>query len=164
MNTALKLITTMAKAWEQLGHIGEAESIERLVINHGREFTPADLPKWCPRMKARHCFENAFRVVAGDIPSLTRPRLRALHYCEGFGVPKGVPIPLHHAWLCDDEHNVIDPTWETPGECAYFGIKFNIGFVLDTVSASETYGVIDCPSLGWPLLSGKVDMRKAVAP
>jgi hypothetical protein len=51
-------------------------------------------------------------------------------YCEGFAIQDDMPIILSHAWLVNDNMEVIDPTWveEMSVEVAYFGVVFTKKF------------------------------------
>lgn len=58
----------------------------------------------------KYCFRNAANGAA---------RNPDLHYVEGYAYAGEIPIPLHHAWLIDNDGDVIDPTW--PNGHDYFG-------------------------------------------
>jgi hypothetical protein len=101
------------KEWSYLG-------MEDFLLHHGRFYNPQPLPPDVPKMTPKMCFENAFLLA------FLRPQFR---YVEGLAM--GI-IPVHHAWLIDDNDNVIDPTWsatEYGMGGAYFGMTFPVQFV-----------------------------------
>ncbi|OKH25043.1 hypothetical protein [Chroogloeocystis siderophila] len=55
-----------------------------------------------------------------------------------------MPIALSHAWLVNDNMEVIDPTWvEETSDFAYFGVVFNKKFVMETAAKTKCYGILD---------------------
>jgi len=56
-----------------------------------------------------------------------------------------MPIILSHAWLVNDNMEVIDPTWveEMSVEVAYFGVVFTKKFVMETAAKTKCYGILD---------------------
>jgi hypothetical protein len=98
-----------------------------------------------PRGAIKQCFMNAYQLL----------HMPGLSYCEGFAM--GV-IPMLHAWMIDEEGNVIDPTWQDGVE--YFGIELPTEFVIATVLTRGAYGVLDNMEMGFPLLKGgEIDAR-----
>lgn len=85
----------------------------------------------------KECYSNSARVVMGvyDDPP------HDLYYCEGYAATAALGLPIEHAWLCDGQGRVIDPTWpESGGE--YFGVTFTREFVMDCVCKTEHYGLL----------------------
>lgn len=114
--------------------------LEEYVLRHGKFMgSRSRRSDEFPKDKMKECFANAYR----------RMMHKQLHYCEGFAM--GV-IPVMHAWLVDMQGNVIDTTWDDGKE--YFGVEFPTEFVIRTVLARGSYGVIDNFEQRWPLLQG----------
>lgn len=101
---------TLPDGWVYLG-------LEEFLLQHGRFWTPRQLPSHLPHMTPKMCFENAYKLAT---------RRRELRYVEGIAI--GI-IPIHHAWCVDADDNVIDPTWastSTDVGSAYFGTPFDL--------------------------------------
>ena len=94
---------------------------EALLLKHGRFFKATRTrPEAVPLGKLRdgqgQCFTNAFWQVITDS--------KTWRYAEGYAISgRGILVPVHHAWLLDEQGRVVDPTWEPPG-VAYFGVMF----------------------------------------
>ena len=116
--------------------------IEDFVLQHGRPFSFGPRPKGIRRMAAQQCFDNAFRLA----------RRRGLIYVEGFAVNSFL-FPFPHGWCVTGEGVVVDPTWDDGWE--YFGIPFDMDFVIATRRAIKTHSMIDNPSRGFPLLRSR---------
>ena len=116
--------------------------IEDFVLQHGRLFVPGPWPKGVRQMAAQQCFDNAFRVA----------RRRGLIYVEGFGIGAfGFPFP--HGWCVTDDGIVLDPTWDDGRE--YFGVPFDMNFVIRTRRTIKTHSMLDNPDQGFPLLRSR---------
>lgn len=109
----------MASGWETLAP--GRPNRERLTLTHGREFTPAPLPAHVERGLPKFCFWNAQRLAGRS-----RGKLR---YVEGFGLRPMLGFPFHHAWCVDADGRVVDPTWDNPEVCEYFGVPFDMATV-----------------------------------
>jgi len=101
---------SMAKLHPQAGRL------ERVVAAVGSPCWSQPLPRPYRPMPPKQCFTNAARLV-GRYPKLT--------YVEGFAVRESIGFPMHHAWAVDADRNVIDPTWNAPEDCAYWGVPFD---------------------------------------
>lgn len=108
-------------------------TMQEVVTEFGRAFTPALRPEGLNKMPDRECFCNATKLVQYD-PSLV--------YVEGFALPDGIPIAIHHAWVMDQNGDMIDPTWSTAGT-EYFGVPFLHEYHLKAMAASEMYSILD---------------------
>ena len=103
---------------------------------NGRSFVPCPLSKPYKRLTAKECFYNS-REMAGDYD---------LVYVEGFALGHAGD-PVHHAWNVQKGSNlVIDTTWGDTGT-DYFGVPFNLDYVLRVGTS-----LIDNPEDGYPLL------------
>ena len=89
--------------------------------------------------------ENATYTRRGPMGDCYRNSLHAalrtgMTYCEGYAVAGRVGIPLEHAWLCDAQGRVVDPTW--PDGADYFGVPFNEEFHADFVTETGYHGIL----------------------
>ena len=83
------------------------------LIREGKWYTPPKQATTWIHSEVKACFRNAAMYVC------SHPEKR-LHYVEGYAVHL---IPVHHGWVADDDNNVIEVTWDTPGIC-YLGVEF----------------------------------------
>ena len=128
---------------------------EELVINYGRPFAAAKLPRGFRRMMRKQCFRNSFILASEE---------RA-NYCEGFVWPKGsgVGAVFHHAWVSVDGSTAIDPTLIEPEKHLYFGVQFSYeSFCRLAIAGYGKYGFLN-PPLDKDLLFEliKADQQKA---
>lgn len=98
----------------------------------GREYTPAPLPKGMVQGTPRQCYMNAGELALSEF--------RGLRYAEGYACCT-VPVPVHHAWLVDDQGRAFDPTWGYVPEARYFGVVFRPDALADFISTSRVWGV-----------------------
>ena len=133
-------------------------TFQQFVYFHGREFKP------CPDHKkyfrsyggAGLCFRNSMKLVRKFPNDLT--------YAEGFAATlfQGEIRPHFglHAWAVTRDGEAVDPTW--PDGTEYFGVPFNLDYVLKTKAMRNEFSVIDNYHDDFPLLSGThVDWRPA---
>jgi hypothetical protein len=80
-------------------------------MEHAREYPwLGKLPRGFARMAERACFGNAQQSVL---------RRTGFRYADGEAWKEGMWIPsVHHAWVLNEEDQVIDPTWTTREESA----------------------------------------------
>jgi hypothetical protein len=102
------------------GIVGASED-PRLITNYlgayGKEWQLGELPPDVSLMEAKHCYENASKLV------MSHPDWR---YCEGIAyTPKLPNVPFLHAWVVTPEGTVIDPTWGHIPGARYFGVPYN---------------------------------------
>lgn len=123
-------------------------SIAEFLLAHGREFIPARLPLWCPRMPLGRCFHNAY-LLAQEY---------GLTYCEGYAL-SGQSVPYHHGWCVEPGSSlVIDPTWDQSlaGQgVAYFGAPFAWRYRRRFNHQRKGHGntcLLDRWEEGWPIL------------
>ena len=76
-------------------------------------------------------------------------------YVEGFALPTRGSLAVLHAWVMDPRQPGLayDPTWSAGLE--YFGIPFQLDYVLRMHAKIGHPGVLDLWELGWPLLRGE---------
>ena len=127
-------------------------TIRDLVLKHGQLYTVAPLPPGAWSREPQACYANALHAA------ITRNWV----YVEGFAIPRAGRLAIAHAWVTDPKHPTVayDPTWQRGR--AYFGIPFNLDYVLQTHAAAGHPGVIDAWELDWPLLRGKDRIADAV--
>lgn len=83
------------------------------VLQHGRWWRPVPLPAGVREGAPRKCFGNAIAIAA----------LHNLRYVEGWALPVGSNLPVHHGWNADAAGNAVDVTWIPPG-AVYLGVEF----------------------------------------
>ena len=104
-----------------------------LLFKHGPNVTPTE--REYSATTAKECFLNATHAALEH---------RDLTYVEGFAY-NGI-LPIHHAWLVDEDGVVHDPTWASmqgrEGDAdIYIGIPFKTDWLLRHLAEKETYGV-----------------------
>jgi len=89
----------------------DQRSVERMVLDFGREYEWQPRPDHIDPGRAKECFTNAF-WLARDNDWL---------YVEGYVLTPDMPIAIHHAWVVDGGGRLIDPTLREPAdtECAF---------------------------------------------
>lgn len=105
----------------------------QFLLDNGRTWAAQMLPDWVEKGPKRQCFMNA-GLLALSYPELT--------YVEGLALSATVPIPLSHAWVVDADGRVMDPTWDTPEACQYFGLAFRTEYLLDSINDKKIWGVM----------------------
>ena len=96
-------------------------SFEELILDCGTEMKYAPLPNNVDRGLPKNCYYNCLQLLR-EHPDLT--------YCEGYAQSEDLPLPLFHAWLIDEDRNVIDPTWDDD-TAVYLGIPFDTKWFID---------------------------------
>lgn len=99
-------------------------TMRSFVLEHGKIFTPAKLPKGIRRRKPGTCFASCARFV------LNHPEHSAgsFRYVEGFAMRPSLRRLVPHAWIaCDGQ--AFDLTWQDLSggdnlDCLYFGVEF----------------------------------------
>jgi len=68
-----------------------------------------------------------------------------LNYCEGFAIDDDLLIAVSHAWLINDAFEVVDPTWTGKmfTGCTYFGVVLNHNFVVNFITKTRHYGILE---------------------
>lgn len=100
-------------------------------LHRGVHFQAQPLPSGIEQGPKKQCFQNASMLAFENRSKYT--------YVEGWAF-SGL-LPVDHAWCVDAEGNVVDPTWDNPQDCAYFGIPLDTNFVFKRVQSSECWGV-----------------------
>jgi len=129
-------------------------SIEKFVLENGRYFKPAPLPRGIPHGDVHNCFENAFLLAVKNKTKFL--------YCEGYATT-GL-LPVLHSWVIDTNGNVIDNTWAPDGsneKMEYFGIAFDWDYITKQFKTMKHFGLINDEKRKWPLLTGQIKNFKA---
>jgi hypothetical protein len=121
---------------------------EALILELGRPWAPARLPRRAPKGMIRHCYLNALNLSS---------RFSGLRYVEGYAVPTiggETYIPVQHAWCVDRFDRVWDNTWPEPQHSAYYGMIFAREEVARFIEIDEeTFGILPTEyRIGFPLL------------
>lgn len=108
--------------------------MDSLLLTYGRVFEGAPCPEQYAGHPMKMCFKNCLMLMASS-PELI--------YCEGYAMPEGIDFPIHHAWLLDEEGNVIDPTWTDPEGALYVGIPFDANYLFELAQRTGYANVFD---------------------
>lgn len=113
--------------------------IHAYVMQRGLLFKAAPLPKKVAQGQKRECFANATHLAVHNEDRYA--------YVEGYAYST-VGLVTSHAWCVTREGEVIDPTWDTPEQCAYLGIPVHPDFLVEQMRQTEVYGVFgEMPSI-----------------
>lgn len=106
----------------------------RYVAAYGQEFKASPLPPDVRSGKLGECYRNASLLVMGRSD---------LTYAEGFAQnPDASNVVFMHAWAVDRAGKVVDPTFEHPERCSYFGVKYERMPYLKYLYKAEIFGVL----------------------
>lgn len=118
---------------------GMVKQADLLLSDQAEDFRGRSKPAEYAWGEMKQCYMNAGQLAI-DYRSLT--------YYEGYAVGKA-SIPIHHAWVVDEDGEVIDTTWREDGEDArewtYLGVGFQGDFLCEIILEKETWGVLDSP-------------------
>lgn len=118
------------------------KSFEAFVAHYGEPMTAAPLPAGIEPMEKRSCFTNAFELAA-DLRD-DDDELSEIEYVEGYARSALTGMLIKHGWLYDrDNDAVIDPTWDTPEDCQYFGISWNTRYLAELLADEPTLPLLD---------------------
>lgn len=118
------MLETLIKQYAQLG-----AGYYRFLQAHGRLWTPQPLPEDIAPGPKKACFETAGRLALED-DSFT--------YVEGIAFNL---FPTAHAWVVREDGLVIDPTWDNPETCQYFGLAFTRDYLFETIERNKVWGI-----------------------
>jgi hypothetical protein len=124
------------------------EPLLNRILQDGKQYEPALLPKGVARGKVGKCFDTCL------IEALKNPKLRyvegvAMCYAGKDQLEKLKGTWILHAWLTDGKH-AYDPTWlardgeekEQPMPAVYVGFEMDTEAVARFVHATEYAGVL----------------------
>ena len=94
---------------------------------YGRYWAPSPNPRDIGKGKSKRSFANSHAMLfAMETKEPGRYR-----YAEGWAAdPDNLCIPMHHAWLVDQDGHVLDWTWGHAPDTSYFGFSFPTHVVL----------------------------------
>lgn len=115
----------------------QSGSLEGIVLEHGRRFTPAPLPEDMMPGEPKNCFSNAMAVVLGA------PDEENYRYCEGYAWREGHSLILiHHAWVAVEGTDVaFDPTLPGAVHYEYWGIEFDTDTAVEVMNETGVTGL-----------------------
>lgn len=119
-------------------------SIEGFVLKYGKRYQAQALPKGIQRGEPKCCFGNAWALAR------THPELL---YVKGYATNL---ITMLHAWCCEPKGRVIDPTWQNPEKCDYYGIAFRTDFVRPYFRNRKYWGILARWDLDYPVVLGVI--------
>lgn len=99
---------------------------------YGRYWTLSPNPRDIGKGESKQCFANSHAMLSAmEVTEPSRYR-----YAEGWAAdPDNLCIPIHHAWLVNEDGHVLDWTWDHAPETAYFGFSFPTHVVLGRARA-----------------------------
>ncbi len=104
--------------------------VEDFISQHGQTYDVRKKPKHIPYDTKQECYRNALRFVWNN-PSYT--------YVEGFATT-GI-LPVQHAWVVNENNEIIDTTWRWQPDALqtwrYFGVPFSIDVINAAVLISK---------------------------
>ena len=119
---------------EHLDRLAKGKNpIADLLLEHGKEYRGSAFPLSMDRGPKKHCYKNALKLCYEH---------GELHYGEGYAVSAGLGVPLAHGWAVDPYGNVLDPTWDEPEKCDYFGIDIPVDVAGKITFHLEYYSVL----------------------
>lgn len=118
---------------------------EQFVLDNGVPMDAGQLPESIPQGEKKLCYPNAFelrlKLLCGRYGGVYEPG--ELEYCEGYARSSHGIVTLH-GWLFDNVSGlVIDPTWDDPEDCAYFGVPWSNDTLRQAFELSETLPLMD---------------------
>jgi hypothetical protein len=129
MNQQQQKVLEYLRMLDQCYGTSQGTPYVRRVLEHGRFWLPAPDKEQPKRMAPRQCFKNAYQLS-----------YMGHTYCEGWAVPQGVGIGLLHAWVLNEQGQVLEPTWEQPGT-AYLGVAAAEEWHMDMMASYRVYEV-----------------------
>lgn len=105
---------------------------EELVLDCGTEFTTfssLDIKRGIPKS----CYWNCQQLLK---------EYSDLIYCEGYALSPGsgyLSIPLKHAWLTNEQKEIIEPTWGAD-DSVYLGITFSNQWLTSLLNERSAMG------------------------
>lgn len=151
--TEVDLLKYLIEVDEFIGHVskgfGHYSTIYDFFLKEAtmRRYAPLDLDKYHPG-EVGNCFFNSMMGCS-----------TTLRYCEGYALCSFMPVL--HAWLLDEDDNVVDLTWnghhfDDCEERAYFGVIFEERAVRTRMIATGFAGsMVDMMELDFPFMRKK---------
>jgi hypothetical protein len=120
---------------EMIDRATNGNSVPSAILKHGKRYEPPAVPrpKGIKKGKAHRCYETSYYLCVN----------KGFRYVEGYATVHN--IPMEHAWVLDKHGNVIETTWETPGE-EYYGIEIDIQTIHKIYLETKFHGVLTMAS------------------
>jgi len=116
------------------------------VLQNGRQFkVRKEFPDDIERGPKKQCYTNCFGIV------MTYDNYR---YCEGYA-KSAYGFITEHAWLIDENDEVVDPTWDDGFE--YYGYIIDVETLEHVSKKTEYIGIIDNYKAKIMLLKGEIN-------
>jgi hypothetical protein len=136
LDRLLEILNEQADLIDRLNKCSDLlyKSSYRLVLDHGRPFSDRIIPSPF-RAKPRQCYQNCFKPLW---------RRKDWYYCEGYAIDDDLNLAIAHAWLVNDNGQVIDPTWNDDSKGAtYFGVVLQREYVFEIAKTTKSYGILE---------------------
>lgn len=102
---------------------------EELILDCGKLMKPSATQELWGLPKS--CYYNCQELIDEE---------EGLIYVEGYALSEGTnSFPFAHAWLINDEGEVIEPTWEQPG-IEYLGVPLATEWVKSIIDSRQQKG------------------------
>ena len=124
MNPCIAYVNAQLTLADQTGR--QPSLMADVLHRHGRAFQIKDHPL-NGSMAMRECFANSIEALEPG-----------QQYCEGYATLKGLDVPMEHAWILDEDGQIIDPTWPDGGH--YFGVALKENFVREMIAMTRHFG------------------------
>lgn len=115
----------------------DTSPIHWFVHEFGNHHLVPDQPPAIELMEPKQCFSNASAQVIHR-----RGLGLELRYVEGFVISPRVAIPIHHAWVLENDR-VVDPTLGWRPQATYLGVEFTPTFLSKQLLKNGYYGLLD---------------------
>jgi hypothetical protein len=120
--------------WEREGFEAPRAYLQKVVLDHGREYVGIERPRGFRRQWARkQCFRNAAVVAMGGQAT----------YVEDYAMSGTSGLLFEHAWLTVDGVHAIDQTLPDALATEYLGIPFATAVLGRALVTHHHYGILD---------------------
>lgn len=114
------------------------ERLSELLVKKGVFWGGSQLAPAVRRGPPRVCFQTAAQLAMASAD---------LVYVEGYGCTDSIPLPIHHAWLLQQDGRIQDPTWERG--TSYAGIPVSLGVVERSAAETGYWGLFGMHTPKW---------------
>jgi len=102
----------------------------KTLIKHGKIRDAQSLPDGYTRGTVKECYANSQRAILYD---------GKVWYTEGLVLTPVVPFPIEHAWLTNENDEIVDLTLKQQEDCYYLGIRFERRLVTALMERRERF-------------------------
>lgn len=131
----LDIKVCLAEQVHRYQYIGHPALLERFVLRNGHPGVSQPRPKGVRKRAYKQCFRNSIQFYWNGADETHS-------YVEGFAISEH-GFMVHHAWLEDERHNVLDLTWKDPLIALYYGVTFTREEVKAQIIKHKVYGFLD---------------------